>query len=290
MERLDDGRWLGTHNSYHLRPDRELMPGDEADYAHPPLDQQLDQGIRALELDFYDGPGLPVFHSIITDVGSSCPTLPACLDTIDAWSRDHPKAEPLVLFIEPKVLPTSEDPAVQQVITNAAAEQGLTDTDAAGLERIDELLRDTFGKRLITPDQVRGKHPTLRDAVRSGKGWPLLSKARGKVLAVLIGEQSTRDLYKQGTPSLEGKAMFVNSHNSEPSAAVISADVPVPDRFRRLVAQHFLVKTRADANGIEARANDHTRADLALASGAQIIMTDYPVPDPAIGPYVVTLP
>src|SRR3990170_364261 len=36
--RLDDLRWLGSHNSYHLRPERELIPNEPADYAHAPLD------------------------------------------------------------------------------------------------------------------------------------------------------------------------------------------------------------------------------------------------------------
>jgi hypothetical protein len=50
------------------------------------------------------------------------------------------------------------------------------------------------------------------------------------------------------------------------------------------------VKTAADADAVEARANNLTRATTALASGAQVIATDYPVPDPTIGPYVVQFP
>ena len=84
--------------------------------------------------------------------------------------------------------------------------------------------------------------------------------------------------------------MFVDSNPREPSAAVLSMDVPEPELFAELTARHFLIKTRADADCVEARANDHTRADAALTSTAQIIITDYPVADPAVGPYVVTLP
>ncbi len=290
-KRLDDVALLGTHNSYHLRPAREVTPGEPADYAHAPLDVQLEeQGVRSVELDAFNAPTFPVFHSLIVDTESTCPTLESCLATIGSWSRANPDHEPIVVFFEPKVLPTNDNPAAQAAIDAAAAEQGITAWDSAGLERVDALLRDTFGKRLITPDDVRGDHRTLRAAVRSGEGWPTLARARGKVLVTLIGDPAIRDLYKEGTPSLEGRAMFVDSHRSEPSAAVISADVPEPERFADLVRQHFLVKTRADANGVEARANDRTRAEAALASGAQIVVTDYPVPDPTIGPYAVTLP
>jgi len=50
------------------------------------------------------------------------------------------------------------------------------------------------------------------------------------------------------------------------------------------------VKTRADANAVEARAGDLTRATTAIASGANVVATDYPVSDAALGPYVVDLP
>jgi hypothetical protein len=289
-KRLDDVRVLGTHNSYHLRPARELVPGEPADYAHAPIDVQLDeQGIRSLELDTYNGPTFPVFHSLVVDTESSCPTMEACLDTINTWSRAHPKHDPLILFVEPKPLPTSDNPTVQEVIATAAADQSITEWDAAGLDRLDTLVRDTFGNQLITPDEVRGDRKTLRGAVMRD-GWPTLAKSRGRVLVTLIGEPEIRALYKADAPSLEGRAMFVDSHPSEPSAAVVTADVPERKRFQRRLRQHFLIKTRADADGKEARANDHTRADAALASGAQVVVTDYPVADPLIGPYVVALP
>ena len=178
-DRIDDLRMLGTHNSYHLRPARELIPGEPADYAHPPLDVQLDAGIRSLELDAYNSPTFPVLHSLLVDTLSSCPTLEDCLATIDTWSREHPKHEPLVLFFEPKVLPTNSNPSVQAAIDASAAEQSITAWDAAGLDRVDPLTRDTFSKRLITPDQVRGKQKTLRDAVRKD-GWPTVKESAAR--------------------------------------------------------------------------------------------------------------
>jgi hypothetical protein len=56
------------------------------------------------------------------------------------------------------------------------------------------------------------------------------------------------------------------------------------------VGRNFLVKTRSDSDAVEARAGDLTRATSALASGANVVATDYPVSDPTIGPYVVDLP
>ena len=153
---------LGTHNSFHRRPARDVTPGEGADYEHPRLTTQLQQqGIRNLELDAYnDGADLPVFHSLIVDTESQCPNLTECLSEISHWSRAHRRHVPLVVFIETKPLPTNPSPPLQLAIDADASRRGLRDWDSAGLARIDRVVRDAFGKRLLTPDVVRGKRKT----------------------------------------------------------------------------------------------------------------------------------
>jgi hypothetical protein len=51
------------------------------------------------------------------------------------------------------------------------------------------------------------------------------------------------------------------------------------DRIRDLVRAGYIVRTRADAGTREARAEDRSRFEAAKASGAQVITTDYPIPD-----------
>ncbi len=136
---------------------------------------------------------------------------------------------------------------------------------------------------------MRKQRPTLRDAVRKD-GWPTLSATRGKVLVLLNVGDALLGSYLVGAPSLEGRAMFVPSAVSDPYAAVIKRDRPTPVATVRLVNRNFLVESRADADGIEARANDQTRAEQAFSSGAQVVTTDYPVADPLVGPYLVALP
>jgi hypothetical protein len=288
--RLDDLRWLGTHNSYHLRPDRPMLPNEPADYAHAPLAVQLEQqGVRSLEFDVYNGPRFPVFHSLVIDTGTTCPTLAACFREIERWSRRNPKHQPLVVYVDPKAIPVSTNPIVSEVVGNATRDLGIASWDAAAFARLDRLVRKSFGSSLITPDDVRGKRRTLREAVIRD-GWPTIAKSRGKVLVSLVGAQAERDTYRAGAPSLEGRAMFANAKPTEPSAALISRDVPdAKANIAELVRQHFIVKTRADADVVEPRANDRTRAVAALGSGAQVIQTDFPVADPLIGPYVVSL-
>ena len=77
------------------------------------------------------------------------------------------------------------------------------------------------------------------------------------MIVSLVGAQAERDVYRTGAPSLEGRAMFANAKPTEPSAAIISRDLPdAKANIAELVRQHFIVKTRADADIVEPRAND----------------------------------
>jgi hypothetical protein len=139
---LQDVQMLGTHNSYHLRPDRPLVPNEPADYEHPPIDVQLsDQGVRSLEFDAYNGPTLPVLHTIIIDERSTCATIADCLGSVNTWSRANPGHVPLVLIIEAKDLSTNANPTIQQVVDNYNSEHNLTNWDGAALDRLDTTVR-----------------------------------------------------------------------------------------------------------------------------------------------------
>jgi hypothetical protein len=282
--RLHEVQILNTHNSYHRRSPVALPQAikDTLDYEHPPLDEQLErQGIRGFELDVTNaGSQFPVVHTPVVDAETNCTPLAACLSVIKAWSDDHPGHVPIFVLVETKdgALELSLDPA-------------LAAFDAAALRRLDDDIRSVLTPDdLLTPDDVRGDAPTLRDAVL-GRGWPTLREARGRIVLVLNRGEAVRDFYLEGRPSLEGAPMFVTAEEAAPSAAVIKVDDPDERRIQRLVRDHFIVRTRADADVVEARANDTTRRDLALRTGAQIVSTDFPVPDPAISAeYSVQIP
>ena len=75
--------------------------------------------------------------------------------------------------------------------------------------------------------------------------------------------------------------MFTTVAPTDPAAAWFNVNDPIKDfdRIQKLVRDGFLVRTRADADTVQARANDTTQRDKALASGAQFVCTDYPQPD-----------
>ena len=314
---------LGTQNSYHVqsRPSvfsaiRAVIPqlADALQYSHAPLDQQFEsQGVRAVELDVFadpagglyanragarvaDGvaasgipelsqPGFKVFHVQDLDFDSTCWTFVACLQTIKSWSDAHPGHLPIMILVEAKD-ETIPDPLGMGFVLPLRF-------DAAEFDALDAEIRSVFpAKRLITPDDVRGGRATLEDAVLHG-GWPALDGARGKVYFALDNGGPKREAYLAGHPSLKGRVMFTNSRPGQPDAAFVLIDDPVgnEDRIRGLVADGYIVGTRADADTAEARTGDTTRREAALASGAQVVSTDYPVPDAVFGTgYAVSIP
>lgn len=318
--RMNDIQAVGTHNSYKLAiPEVEMAAMTAAapqaaglDYAHRPLVEQLNAGARQIEIDVLHDPeggryahplsalgrpgaGVPVspafaeamarpgfktLHMPDVDFRSSCLTFVACLTEIRDWSKSHPDHAPMLIMLNAK----TGRPSMPGGTT-------LLDFDAAAWDALDAEIRSVFGPdQLISPDQVRGSHATLREGVLAG-GWPSLGDARGKVFFALDEKGEKIEAYQSGHPSLEGRAMFGNTDEASPSAAYLTINDPVAQqaRIQAAVRLGFIVRTRADSETIEARASDVTRRSAAFSSGAQYISTDYLWADPRFPGYDVRL-
>jgi hypothetical protein len=310
--RLNHVQVLGTHNSYHIEPRPALLQAIASfdpqaaasmEYTHRPLDEQLGLlGIRQVELDVFtdpDGglfavplgpilvqgfpdpvkpelvpPGLKVLHTQDIDFETTCLTFVSCLQTIKAWSDANPGHLPLMVFVEAKDEAISAPPGLPP----------FTEPVPFGAEALDEIdagIRSVFqDDQLITPDGVRGERATLAQAVLKD-GWPTLNESRGRLLFALDNTDQKRDLYLDGHPSLEGRVLFTSSAPGSPESAFVKVNDPLADQdyIRHLVSAGYIVRTRADADTVEARLGLTTRRDAALASGAQFVSTDYPEPD-----------
>jgi len=320
--RLNQIQVLGSHNSYHVEPQPALFSllrafseplAQSFEYTHLPLEEQFaTQGIRQIELDVFtdpegglyanragqraatgdgasgvpalDEPGLKVLHVQDIDFETTCFTLVECLTDVRSWSEANPGHAPLMILIEVKddEIP---DPGLGFVIPLPFG--------AADLDALDAEIRSVFAPdQMITPDDVRGDHDTLEQAILTD-GWPTLGEARGKVLFALDNGGEKKALYTSGHPSLRGRVLFTSSEPGEDEAGFVKLNDPIGDgaRIRELVGQGFIVRTRADADTLQARTGDPTQRDAAIASGAQFVSTDYPVPDPDFGTgYVVEIP
>jgi membrane-associated phospholipid phosphatase len=316
--RLNDLMTVGTHNSYKAAiPPAEMAviahtsakAAAGLDYSHPPLAQQLDGGARQLELDVvYDPqggryahpllpalvgdtldpayvatmqrPGFKVMHVPDIDFRSVCTTFVQCLTDIRTWSHAHPDHAPILITINAK----DDNPTPGGV-------KPLSFTPKA-YDEFDAEVRSVFAPSdLITPDDVQGRHATLREAVLHD-GWPTLAKARGKVMIVLDETPDKVAVYRGARRSLEGRVMFISTDEASPAAAILILNDPLKDgpRITADVRAGYLVRTRADADTVEARAGDTRPRDAALISGAQAVSTDYMTPDPRFPRYQVKLP
>jgi len=127
--------------------------------------------------------------------------------------------------------------------------------------------------RLITPADVQGDAATLRDAVTK-KGWPTLGETRGKAL-FYVNERSTfHEAYTRGGLDIGGRALFPESHPDESIGAIVILNTPAASTAD-VVKQGFIVRTMCD--GVPAPPTTDADRETALASGAHIISTDYPV-------------
>ncbi len=121
--------------------------------------------------------------------------------------------------------------------------------DAAAFDALDAEIRAILKpKDLITPDDVQGNYPTLRDAVLK-HGWPTLAASRGRLILALDEEGEKVALYRGPRKSLEGRAMFVNVPEDSPAAAYLTLNEALSDtaHIAAAVRAGFLVRTRADA-------------------------------------------
>ncbi|MEN9787311.1 MAG: hypothetical protein RLZZ299_2575 [Pseudomonadota bacterium] len=273
--RVSDLQAVGTHNSYHLRATETTLAA--WDYAHPPLDAQAETlGVRQFELDLERGAdgAWQVFHIAGVDDASNCPLLTDCLATLHAWSRAHPGHHPMLVLLELK----------------SPFDAGRADDDLASLE--DAVASAWDRDALLTPDDVRGDAENLRDAI-AGRGWPTLGETRGRTLFVLHVGGAWRDRYLGPDGATDGRILFPDAYDDlyAPWAAYHSMNDPLADRQRiaGAVALGHLVRTRADVDGAQARANDPVQRDAALESGAHFVSTDFPAPHPDTG-YVVRMP
>lgn len=291
--RLNEMQVIGSHNSYHVENPALAPYVIDLAYTAAPLDEQFShQGVRQIELDIFADPngdlwrplgvkGFKVLHIEQIDEGATCETLVVCLSQVKTWSDAHQQHMPIAIQIESK---DSVDVA------------GAPDPLPIGPAELDELDNEILSvfpeNRIITPDDVRGTHATLEDAVLTD-GWPKINDERGKVMFLL---DNKRDEYVVGHASLQDRVAFAPSAPGLPDAAFLKLNDPLDPNahIADMVAAGYMVRTRADDNPSKARDNDTTMRDAALASGAQWVSTDWPVPGMAArfdgSPYVAQIP
>ena len=186
---LPSAIFRATHNSY----------SGNADGARNSIANQLDRGIRFVELDIHDN-GYATSHdysighdspgNLVDHAGNPASNLLRdWLNVINTWSAQHPTAAPIVVALDVK--------------------DDLTDNTsyaAGNLTALNQELTSVFGSRLFRAKDYPASPPSV-DALR------------GRVLPLISGDGKTRTEYKRDVGyhpavAINGRGQVVEVHDS----------------------------------------------------------------------------
>lgn len=307
--KMNEIQVIGSHNSYKIAIEAPILAylntmnpaiSQSLEYEHIPMSEQLDLGLRNLELDVnhdplggrfaqpkgleliraqgltplpYDPqnklqkPGLKLFHAQDIDFRSHHLLFKDALKELLTWSQINSNHTPIFILINAKDSPI---PSMQPPLPFTAA----------ALDSIDMEIRSILPpEKLITPALVMEGENSLEATILK-KGWPDLEKVKGRFLFVLDENETKTNRYLENHPNLKDAVFFVNVSEGNPNAGFMVINNPVGsfDKIQEMVAKGYMVRTRADADTKQARTNDYSQFEKAKTSGAQVISTDYYIP------------
>ncbi|MFU2510550.1 Ca2+-dependent phosphoinositide-specific phospholipase C [Pseudoalteromonas sp. ASV78] len=297
--KLNELQVIGSHNSYKTGLDEQIVNkldnlesgfADKISYAHPALNEQLDLGLRQLEIDVladnqggrYSNPlgqawtknqlysdvqkqqlakpGFKVLHIPDIDVGSHCVLFAECLTQLKSWSNQHPHHLPIYILFNVKESRWTKMAGVQPELFSVSHYQALSK----------EIAKVLGQDKLLTPADVKQPNQGLAESIKS-QGWPELESVRGKFVFIFdVNERQLQRFAQVANPN-----MFAAWPISHPNAAFLLFNNPQQQHklITQAVAQGFIVRTRADE--FNAKQSPHNRAKSAITSGAQIISSDF---------------
>ena len=312
-------RVLASHNSYKIQPTARTMKfisrfkrflsednqPYQLEYSHQTISNQLSSyHIRGLELDVYNDPkggryykhklnffirkqrikerefsalkkpGFKIIHIPDIDYRSNYLLLSEALQELNQWSVQHPAHAPIFVNIELKGSALGDESKLLHLMGYKKA----IGFNAKSLQELDSVFKQML-TTLYSAEEFKNKENSLRERI-DNQGWPSIGEVRGRIFVIVQG--SGVELY----PETQGAFVYGVPENK--NCIFLLRDDPNSSFSEIQTLQNkFIIRTRSDAGTIEARANDYTRYNRAIMSGAQIISTDYYLPNPQIGEFVI---
>lgn len=274
--------FVATHNSYQtesLPAFRQifanlstltfgLVSGETGGLDSQTLTEQFNNGIRSIELDIEtvkdgDDVSFTCMHSPTLDMTTTCYDFELTLKEIKMWSDYNPDHLPVTIIVEPK----------QFFIPM----EGMRFFNIDYALKFDELLRSALGDKLFTPKDMLRDYESFAD-MRFADDWCEVEDMLGKVVVLLHDTGITQD-YIELDESLKTQAMFpmLRYEDKDLSYAgflLINEPEEALEYSREIIEDYnLIVRTQVDTYTSVSR----EMYDNAMASGAQILSTDYPV-------------
>lgn len=271
--RLNHLQVIGTHNSYHKAP---LIAADESHkYTHKPLNEQLEGGVRAFELDLHGGQDgkIHVYHIQAIDDRTTCSKLVDCLNVLKTWSDGRPTHTPIFVWFEIK-----NDTSITQAIN-----------DIREVEQ--EILSVIPAERLITADFIRGSYASPRARVEA-EGWPALRDVAGMFAFMLIDRDDLASAYSANQTSLDGRKIWINAGSDQHTQPwALFTKVGGTDDAAEIsdALEHQLIVASNSCGTGPSDEECQTRLDVGIKNGLHMLKDDHPFPTSGQS-YVAKLP
>lgn len=278
--RFNELRYLATHNSYKqaISKETEVFYGYALfgacsglyDYVFDTVTEQLNNGIRSIEIDLYkhktsDGFDIKILHNCLTEAATSVADFELGLKELKMWSDYNEGHLPVIVLVEPK--------------TSGIGDFGAMDGEA--FEYAFSLMETILGDKLYTPADAIGSYATFAE-MRAANDYPAVRDLTGKFI-FLLHETSKKENFTSLDETLLTQKMFYtasasalrngNSGVYADNVLFTLANEPSDEEnLQFAVENNYMVRTRAD------KYHDKSAKRLAeaVASGANIMSTDYP--------------
>lgn len=275
--RLNHLRILGSHNSYHVASRFRPRIGPHQ-YSHPTLEDQLNSGIRQLEIDIHPtADGFLVFHLALLDDKATCKCLSECLSIIQQWSQSNPTHSPLTILFELKIAPWEDLRA------------SFTGVTCDLVEKMEAHVKALFNEsKIISPSEIRGNSASIRDALiaqvarekagvqeEEGQGgWPTLEASRGRIMFGWLDDVHKWGAKMKCAQAPERTLFLVQANPDNPWAALLSLPEPALQAAKAMdgIQKGMIVRTITDNAKVKPMPE---RFETALRSGAQLVSTDF---------------
>ncbi len=297
---------LGSHNSYKRPFDPDLYQfiqskdakrAADLNYAHATITEQLNTGLRQLEIDIVkdpkggkfnepaaekwinktlltpeeerelNQPGFKVMHIPDIDFLSHCILFETCLKQLKLWSDQNPNHFPVFVLMN-----------IKESQTRLLKGEPVLTFEQNDWREIDLVLNRVLKDKLFTPEHLIAGFNTVQQAIKN-RGWPLLNDLKGKIVFIYDGNPKQVARYRSSLRADALPAMFASYSPKHPDAAIFIRNDPIKNakEINKLTQAGFIVRTRSDAKPIDCETKNRQKANAAISSGAQIISTDcYP--------------
>ncbi len=299
--KFNEVAFLGTHNSYKSGTTSEykklfaaidvltfgIAAGVTADFSADTLTEQLQLGIRNLEIDIEtvvkDGEiGFVTSHIPYIDNVSSCYDFKGALEEIKLWSDNNPGHLPVTIIIEPK----SGVPAID----------GMRNFNIDYANALDSLVFSVLGETLLSPKDMMRDYASFKE-MRENDGWLPLGDTLGRVM-ILLHDCSVTDKFIKQDETIKSRAMFpmlrYDDRNESYTSFILDnePDKALEHESESIDECKLIVRTRADSfpNFSEKRYESVNKCSSQIISSDYVVRTeDTPYHTFSFGGYTVKL-